>query len=85
MMFCGVWIEKGMGLIIPGFIPLTLGEIVEYSPSLAEWQVTAGVWAVGLGVLTISVRITVRVFTAGRTRSGHMQAVADMPAPGASE
>ncbi len=65
MMFCGVWIEKGMGLIIPGFIPSTLGEIVEYVPSLAEWQITAGIWAVGLGVLTVAVRITVRMFAVG--------------------
>ena len=39
----GIWIEKGMGLIIPGFIPSTLHEIVEYSPSLIEWKVTAGI------------------------------------------
>ena len=26
----GIWIEKGMGLVVPGFIPSPLGEIVEY-------------------------------------------------------
>jgi hypothetical protein len=30
--FVGVWIEKGMGLIVPGFIPSTLHEIVPYAP-----------------------------------------------------
>ncbi len=65
MVFCGVWIEKGMGLIIPGFIPSTLGEIVEYTPSLVEWQITAGIWAAGLGVLTVAVRITARMFAEG--------------------
>ncbi len=30
--FAGVWIEKGMGLIIPGFVPSTLHEVVEYVP-----------------------------------------------------
>jgi uncharacterized membrane protein YqaE (UPF0057 family) len=34
--FIGAWIEKGMGLIVPGFIPSTLHEIVEYSPSWVE-------------------------------------------------
>ena len=34
--FTGVWIEKGMGLIIPGFVPSTLHEWVEYVPSAAE-------------------------------------------------
>jgi molybdopterin-containing oxidoreductase family membrane subunit len=54
--FAGVWIEKGMGLIVPGFIPSTLHELVEYSPSLIEWKVTAGVWALGLLVLTLGVK-----------------------------
>ena len=36
MLFLGIWIEKGMGLIIPGFVPTPLGEIVEYSPTLNE-------------------------------------------------
>ncbi|HMO37419.1 MAG TPA: polysulfide reductase NrfD, partial [Gemmatales bacterium] len=35
--FIGIWIEKGMGLIIPGFIPSTLHEIVEYTPTQIEW------------------------------------------------
>lgn len=65
LVFCGVWIEKGMGLIIPGFIPSTLGEIVEYTPSLVEWKVSAGIWAVGLAELTIAVRLAARMFVAG--------------------
>ncbi|MHC4235732.1 MAG: sulfate reduction electron transfer complex DsrMKJOP subunit DsrP, partial [Planctomycetota bacterium] len=28
----GIWIEKGMGLIVPAFVPSPLGEIVEYQP-----------------------------------------------------
>ena len=55
--FCGVWIEKGMGLIIPGFIPSTLHEVVEYSPSLLEWKVTAGIWAFGLLVLVLALKL----------------------------
>lgn len=56
MTFCGIWIEKGMGLIVAGFIPSTLHEIVEYQPSLTEWQVTAGVWALGLMVFTVALK-----------------------------
>ncbi|MCO4763517.1 MAG: polysulfide reductase NrfD, partial [Myxococcales bacterium] len=59
--FCGVWIEKGMGLIIPGFIPSTLHEIVEYSPSLVEWKVTAGIWALGGLVLTVASKCAIAV------------------------
>ncbi len=62
MGFCGVWIEKGMGLIIPGFVPSTLHEIVEYTPSLVEWKVTAGIWAFGFMVFTVALKIAGRVF-----------------------
>lgn len=58
----GIWIEKGMGLIIPGFIPSTLHEIVEYTPSLVEWKVTAGIWAFGLLVLTVMLKMIATVF-----------------------
>lgn len=55
--FIGIWIEKGMGLIIPGFVPSTLHEIVPYSPSLPEWKITAGIWAFGLMVFTVIVKL----------------------------
>lgn len=58
----GIWIEKGMGLIIPAFIPSTLHEIVEYSPSVVEWKVTAGIWAFGLLVLTLLLKLIAVVF-----------------------
>lgn len=61
--FVGAWIEKGMGLIVPGFIPSTLHEIVEYTPSLTEWKVSFGIWAVGLMVLTILLKMSVAVFS----------------------
>jgi molybdopterin-containing oxidoreductase family membrane subunit len=62
--FAGIWIEKGMGLIIPGFIPSTLHEIVEYAPSLVEWKITAGIWAFGLMVYTLALKIATNIFTA---------------------
>ena len=61
--FVGVWIEKGMGLIIPGFIPSTLHEIVEYQPSLTEWKVSAGIWAFGLLVLTVGIKVAIPILT----------------------
>lgn len=62
MVVVGIWIEKGMGLIIPGFIPSTLHEIVEYAPSMTEWRVTAGIWALGLLLLTAMLKVAVAVF-----------------------
>lgn len=63
--FAGVWIEKGMGLIIPGFVPSTLHELVEYVPSAAEWKITAGIWAFGAIVLTLAVKLALPIL-AGR-------------------
>jgi len=57
--FVGAWIEKGMGLIVPGFIPSTLHEIVEYTPSVTEWKVSAGIWAFGLMILTVLLKIAI--------------------------
>lgn len=63
MLIIGVWIEKGMGLIVPAFVPTPLGEIVEYTPTLNESLVSLGVWAFGLLVYTILVRVTVPVLS----------------------
>ena len=52
----GIWIEKGMGLIIPGFIPTPLGQIVEYVPSTNEILVCVGIWAFGLLFYTVLVK-----------------------------
>ena len=51
--YAGCYIEKGMGLIIPGLTPDTLGEIYEYAPSITELRVAAGVFAVGFLVFTL--------------------------------
>ena len=60
-LFVGIWIEKGIGLVIPGFIPSPLGEIVQYTPTWVELGVTAGIWALGLFVLTVLVRVALPI------------------------
>lgn len=59
--FVGCWIEKGMGLIVPGFVPSTLHELVEYAPSLIEWKVSAGIFALGLMIYTIAIKAALPV------------------------
>ena len=49
----GIWIEKGMGLVIPGFVPSPIGEIYEYAPNITEIMITLGIWAFGLLFFTI--------------------------------
>jgi len=57
----GIWIEKGMGLIVPAFIPTPLGEIVEYVPTTNEILVCVGIWAFGILIYTVAVRMTIPV------------------------
>jgi Ni/Fe-hydrogenase subunit HybB-like protein len=63
----GIWIEKGMGLIVPAFIPSPLGEIVEYTPTLNETLVCLGIWAGGLLLYTVLVRMAVPVLSGQMT------------------
>jgi molybdopterin-containing oxidoreductase family membrane subunit len=49
----GVWIEKGMGLVIPGYIPTPLGEIFEYLPNSTEVMISLGILAIGLLTFTL--------------------------------
>jgi molybdopterin-containing oxidoreductase family membrane subunit len=77
-LFLAIWVEKGIGLVIPGFIPSPLGEIVEYTPSWVEIAVTAGIWALGLFVLTVLVRVALPI-ELGEVRSPYMQAKAAEP------
>lgn len=63
LLFVAVWIEKGMGLIVPGFIPGPWGKVVEYSPSWVEIVVTLGIWAMGCFIFTILAKTTIRIET----------------------
>jgi CRP-like cAMP-binding protein len=65
----GIWIEKGMGLVIPGFIPTPLGAIVEYSPSVDETLVSFGIWAFGLLCYTVFLRMAVPILQGRLTKA----------------
>ena len=42
-----LWIEKGLALVMTGFIPSPLEHITEYAPTAPEIAITVGVYAVG--------------------------------------
>jgi molybdopterin-containing oxidoreductase family membrane subunit len=59
----GVWIEKGPGFVIPGFVPDPLGEIHEYIPNLLELMVSFGIWATGLLIFTLLMKVAIPIET----------------------
>lgn len=59
--FVGIWIEKGMGMVIPGFVPTPLGEMVEYLPTLNETLVCIGIWAFGFLCFTLFLRMAIPI------------------------
>ncbi len=79
----GIWIEKGMGLVIPGFIPTPLGEMVEYRPSLNETLICFGIWAFGLLCYTCFLRMAVPILegTLSKTNEGQAHSSASTPRP----
>lgn len=58
-----IWIDKGVGLILGGFVPSPLEEIFEYSPTLIEITITLGIWAIGALLLTMLLKVAVAVKT----------------------
>ena len=61
LVFVSLWIEKGLGLIVGGFVPSPLGSVTRYSPTAPEWAIVLGVWAIGALLITVLYKITVSV------------------------
>ncbi len=75
----GVYIEKGLGLAVPGFIPGALGEIYNYVPTNIELLVTLGIWAIGAMIYTLLVKFSIPIYT------GEVKFYKDEPAKQLSE
>lgn len=67
LILAGVFIEKGIALVVPGFTPSVLGEIYEYAPTRVEVMVTAGIFGVGALLFTLMSRTAIEVMN-GRMR-----------------
>jgi molybdopterin-containing oxidoreductase family membrane subunit len=73
----GVWIEKGPGFVIPGFVPDPLGEIHEYLPNLVELMVSFGIWATGLLIFTLLMKVAIPIETGKFTHTEYEREVTD--------
>ena len=77
----GIWIEKGMGLVVPGLIPTPLGEIVEYSPSLNETLICVGIWAFGILIYTLFLRMAVPILQGRLSQANENVSLEDLVMP----
>jgi len=73
LMIIGVWIEKGPGFVIPGFVPDPLGEIYVYVPNLLELMVSFGIWAVGLLIFTLLMKVAIPIETGKFSHVGYVE------------
>jgi molybdopterin-containing oxidoreductase family membrane subunit len=69
MVFLSLWIDKGLGLIVGGFVPSPLGHVTSYVPTLPEMAITGAIWAVGCLMITVfyKIALSVREELAGQT------------------
>ena len=69
MLFVGILIEKGIGTIIPGFIPEPWGKIA-VRPDLGGAMVSAGLWALGAFVFTVLAKAAIPIELSRTSRAG---------------
>jgi molybdopterin-containing oxidoreductase family membrane subunit len=56
-----LWIDKGLGMVIAGFVPNPLGEVVHYAPTAPELMISIAIYAVGALILTGLYKIALEV------------------------
>ena len=71
LIYAGVYIEKGVGLVIPGFTPSTLGSIYAYAPSSTELRVSMGIFAFGAILFTLMMTVATKFLFANPALHGN--------------
>ncbi|MCE5264359.1 MAG: polysulfide reductase NrfD [Deltaproteobacteria bacterium] len=61
--FLSLWIEKGLGLVVTGFVPSPLEAVTDYVPTGPEIAITVGIWAFGSLLITLFYKIFIAVRT----------------------
>jgi Ni/Fe-hydrogenase subunit HybB-like protein len=54
-----LWIDKGLGMVVTGFVPSPLEHVTEYWPTLREGLIVLGVYALGALVLTVLYKVAI--------------------------
>jgi Ni/Fe-hydrogenase subunit HybB-like protein len=61
LIFVGIWIDKGLGMISGGFVPNPMHQVTEYVPTIPELMISLGIYAIGFLILTVLFKIAVTV------------------------
>ncbi|MCF8086021.1 MAG: polysulfide reductase NrfD [Desulfohalobiaceae bacterium] len=61
LLILATWIDKGLLLIVGGFIPNPMGAITQYAPTGYEIMISAMIYATGLLILTILWKVAIGV------------------------
>ena len=59
--FASIWIDKGLAMVVAGFIPTSLSEVANYWPTIPEVLISLGVWAIGFFLITVFYKIALSV------------------------
>ena len=61
-LFLSIWLDKGMGMVVAGFVPNPMGKVVQYLPTVPELLIALMVYAVGALLITglYKIALTVR-------------------------
>ena len=59
--FISLWIDKGLGMVIAGFVPTPLGKVVHYAPTAPELLISLAIYAVGALLVTALYKIALEL------------------------
>jgi len=59
--FLSIWIDKGMGMVVGGFVPNPLGKVIEYFPTWPELAISVSIYATGILIITVLYKIALSV------------------------
>jgi molybdopterin-containing oxidoreductase family membrane subunit len=63
--FVALWIDKGLALVVAGFVPTPFDQVVDYAPTAVENLISVGIWATGTLLVTFFYKIVIAVRTQG--------------------
>jgi len=59
--FVSLWIDKGLGMVVTGFVPNPMGHITEYWPTVPEFFITLAIYALGALILTVLYKVVISI------------------------